>query len=118
VFRNVGNYKSDAGESPKRTHTISMMKFKNAWNCNSVSPYVYMTWCLVKQREREGAVPFTSTTCLYLKYFFGCEYLTDGNNLQCVAAGVKTGARFLSLFGVLSTLLITSVNNAVVYAAD
>ena len=44
--------------------------------------------------------------------------MIDGNNLQFVAGGVKTGAQFVSLLGVLFTLLITSVNNAVVYAAD
>jgi hypothetical protein len=26
VFRNVGNYKSDAGESPKRRHTITSVR--------------------------------------------------------------------------------------------
>jgi hypothetical protein len=44
--------------------------------------------------------------------------LIDGNNLHLVTGGVKTGAQFVSLFGVLFTVLITSVNNAVVYAAD
>ena len=77
-----------------------------------------MTWCLVKQRERGGVCTFYKYNLLVFELFFGWEYLTDANKLQCVAAGMKTGARFLSLFGVLSTLLITSVNNAVVYAAD
>jgi hypothetical protein len=41
VFRNVGNYKSDAGESPKRRHTDSVCLRKFITHCATLSAENY-----------------------------------------------------------------------------
>jgi hypothetical protein len=81
VFRNVGKYKSDAGESPKRRHTMPYLFFRQGDKCHQHFCITYSFLYSLLNVEKPNHNHFNS---LQANYTFNWKIATlIPNKLEC-----------------------------------